>query len=130
MKAQKRPYRNAAYCILQGPIRPQGIDSYSIPLKDKNMDIYEQKKQYVEKTLTMAVIAVEADVNYLSYDRKSNLYGAIETVTVHYFGGHTDHINVTGNSLLAILHEVIREIDGHHAYGHITKSVKPDEILE
>lgn len=22
------------------------------------------------------------------------------------------------------------EIDGHHAYGHISKSVKPDEILE
>lgn len=83
------------------------------------MDIYEQKKQYVEKTLTMAVIAVEADVNYLSYDRKSNLYGAIETVTVHYFGGHTDRINVTGNSLLAIMHEVVREIEGHNAHGHI-----------
>lgn len=94
------------------------------------MNIYEQKKQYVEKTLTMAVIAVEADVSYLSYDRKSNLYGAIETVTVHYFGRHTDHINVTGNSLLAILHEVVREIDGHHAYGHITKSVKLDGNLE
>lgn len=83
------------------------------------MDIYEQKKQYVEKTLTMAVIAVEADVNYLSYDRKSNLYGSTETVTITYLGGHTDKINVTGNSLLAILHEVVREIDGHHAYGHI-----------
>lgn len=83
------------------------------------MDIYEQKKQYVEKTLTMAVIAVEADVNYLSYDRKGNLYGSNETVTITYFGGHTDQINVTGNSLLAILHEVVREIDGHHAYGHI-----------
>lgn len=84
------------------------------------MNIYEQKKQYVEKTLTMAVIAVEADVNYLSYDRKSNLYGSNETVTITYFGGHVDRINVTGNSLLAILHEVVREIDGHRAYGHIS----------
>lgn len=60
----------------------------------------------------------------MSYDRKGNLFGSTETVTITYFGGHTDRINVTGNSLLAILHEVVREIDGHHAHGHIYGRVR------
>lgn len=82
-------------------------------------EIYRDKQHYVERILAPAVVAAGADVIFLSYDRKSNLYGSTETVTITYFGGHTDRINVTGNSLLAILHEVVREIDGHHAYGHI-----------
>ena len=82
-------------------------------------EIYRDKQHYVERILAPAVVAAGADVIFLSYDRKGNLYGSTETVTITYFGGHTDRINVTGNSLLAILHEVVREIDGHNAHGHI-----------
>ena len=86
----------------------------------------KEKQHYVERILAPAIEAVGAGVTFLSYGKERST----EIVTVNYYGGHTDRINVTGNSLLAILHEVVREIDGHHAYGHISKSVKLDEILE
>ena len=79
-------------------------------------EIYRDKQHYVERILAPAVVAAGADVTYLSYGSE----GSTEIVTVNYYGGHTDRINVTGNSLLAILHEVVREIDGHHAFGHIS----------
>lgn len=77
--------------------------------------MYREKQHYVERILAPAVEAVGADVTYLSYEKGRNT----EIVTVNYYGGHTDRINVTGNSLLAILHEVVREIEGHNAHGHI-----------
>lgn len=77
--------------------------------------MYREKQQYVERILAPAVGAVGAGVTYLSY----GMEGSTEIVTVNYYGGRTDRINVTGNSLLAILHEVVREIEGHNAHGHI-----------
>ena len=77
--------------------------------------MYREKQNYVEQILAKAVGAVGAGVRHLSY----GMEGSTEIVTVNYYGGHTDRINVTGNSLLAILHEVVREIEGHNAHGHI-----------
>ena len=77
--------------------------------------MYREKQHYVERILAPAVEAVGAGVTYLSYEKVRST----EIVTVNYYGGHTDKINVTGNSLLAILHEVVREIEGHNAHGHI-----------
>lgn len=77
--------------------------------------MYEEKRRYVERILAPALLPLEADVFALTYQNE----GYTEVVTVYYYGGHTDRINVTANSLLAIAHEVIREIDGHRAHGHI-----------
>lgn len=85
-------------------------------MNNAEKEMYRDKQHYVERILTPAVVAAGADVIFLSYEKK----GSTETVTITYFGGHTDRINVTGNSLLAILHEVVREIDGHNAHGHIS----------
>ena len=66
--------------------------------------------------------AVEAEgAGVITFCHTKKEVGSTEIVTINYYGGHTDRINVTGNSLLAILHEVVREIDGHHAYGHISE---------
>nr|WP_288793793.1 hypothetical protein [uncultured Eubacterium sp.] len=79
--------------------------------------MYREKQHYVERILAPAVGAVGAGVTYLSY----GMEGSTEIVTVNYYGGRTDRINVTGNSLLAILHEVVQEIEGHNAHGHISE---------
>ena len=78
-------------------------------------EIYRDKQHYVERILAPAVEAVGEGVTFLSYEKDRST----EIVTVNYYGGHVDKINVTGNSLLAILHEVVREIEGHNAHGHI-----------
>lgn len=96
----------------------------------EDMNIYEGKKAYIDRYLSPAVNQTEADVAYLTYEweiRPGSRTASLEIVTVHYYSGNTDRINVTANSLVAILHEVIREIDGHRAHGHIYTEDVEDE---
>jgi hypothetical protein len=81
-------------------------------------DIYDEKLWYVTKKLEPAMKAAGLDIAGLDYAKYGD-YGDIEIVTINYYGGHTDCINVTGNSLAAILKEVVRQAIDHDAVGYI-----------
>jgi hypothetical protein len=74
--------------------------------KNAARDVYEEKKWYVEKLLEPVLQASYLDVDSVRYEKN----GSMEVVTINYIGGHRDRINVTGNSLEAILRDVVRQI--------------------
>lgn len=74
--------------------------------KNAARDVYEEKKWYVEKFLEPLLQASYLDVDSVRYEKN----GSMEVVTITYIGGHRDRINVTGNSLEAILRDVVRQI--------------------
>jgi hypothetical protein len=74
--------------------------------KNAARDVYEEKKWYVEGPLEQVLQASYLDVDSVRYEKN----GSMEVVTINYIGGHRDRINVTGNSLEAILRDVVRQI--------------------
>jgi hypothetical protein len=83
--------------------------------KNAARDMYEEKKWYVERLLEPVLQASYLDVDSLSYEKN----GSLEVVTIIYIGGHRDRINVTWNSLGAILKEVALQATGHDAVGYM-----------
>lgn len=83
--------------------------------KNAARDVYEEKKWYVEKLLEPVLQASYLDVDSVRYEKNSSM----EIVTITYIGGHRDRINVTWNSLAAILKEVTDQAIGHDAEGYM-----------
>lgn len=83
--------------------------------KQAERDTYEEKKWYVEKLLEPVMQASNLDVDSVRYEKN----GSMEVVTINYIGGHRDRINVTWNSLSAVLLEVVRQAVSHDAVGYI-----------
>jgi hypothetical protein len=77
--------------------------------------MYDEKRIYVELYIKPTLKAARLDVVNVSY----RLRGPLEVMTIEYDGGHKDRVNVTGNSLEAILKEAVREATGHNAVGHM-----------
>ena len=84
--------------------------------KQAERDTYEEKKWYVERLLEPVMQASYLDIQGLTYKNKAGT----EVVTIHYVGGHKDRINVTCNSLSAILLEVVRQAVSHDAVGYMS----------
>lgn len=79
-------------------------------------EVYKEKKNFVERTLQIAAMQADDQVSFLSYDWDN---AGSELVTINYFGGNSVRINVSANSLAAILMEVARELSGGQAHGRI-----------
>lgn len=107
--AQMRDYED----MKQTPEDDMSIEEWL--RKQAERDTYEEKKWYVEKLLEPVMQASYLDVKVLTYEKKAGT----EVVTIHYVGGHEDPINVTGNSLAAILKEVTDQAIGHDADGYM-----------
>lgn len=80
-------------------------------------EMYQEKRNYVERDLLFALLPLGMDVAFLVYDRDEKTKS--EVVIIHYFGGHEDRINVTCNSLSAICMETVRQVIAHDARGYI-----------
>lgn len=83
--------------------------------KNAARDMYEEKRWYVEGPLEQLLQASYLDVDSVRYEKK----GSMEVVTITYIGGHIDRINVTCDSLAAILKEVALQVTGHNAVGYM-----------
>lgn len=95
---------------------PEDDKSIEEWLKERDArDTYEEKKWYVEKLLEPVLQASNLDVDSVRYEKNSSM----EIVTITYIGGHRDRINVTWNSLAAILKEVTDQAIGHDAEGYM-----------
>ena len=77
--------------------------------------MYDEKRIYVELYIKPTLKAAQLDVVNVSY----RLEGPLEVMTIEYDGGHKDRVNVTGNSLEAILTEAVRQVTGHNATGYM-----------
>ena len=71
-------------------------------------DIYEEKRRFVENHVgPMLVAASEGDVCKVIYDE----YVDEEIVNVVFASGHVKHVCVTGDSLKAIVQDVLKVFD-------------------
>ena len=60
-------------------------------------------------------------VDFIYYTNETKNGWFREIVRIDYNCGSIAEINVTGNSLGLILHEIVREVYGDGAYGRVTK---------
>lgn len=80
------------------------------------MEGYQEKKDFVERALQIVAMKADDQVSFLSYDWDD---AGMELVTINYYGGNRVRIDVTANSLAAIMIEVARELAGGQAHGRI-----------
>lgn len=83
----------------------------------------ENKKAYTEIIEKLLLEDERSEVKSCSY--RSNSY--IEVVEIVFRGGNMVRINVSANSLGAILHEVCREVYGSGATGTFYKGFQKEE---
>lgn len=81
--------------------------------------LYErvEKRNYVEGPLTECLRASKLDALACTYGVLGR--SKTEVLTILYKGGHKDRINVTGNSLSAILTEAVKQVTTHDATDYI-----------
>ena len=82
----------------------------------EKMKVYTAKARYVDR---LAELLREGDLDIVSLDYNVSNDGWLEIVRIHASNGYVTSINVTGNSKVAILKEVVDEIYGDGAYGKI-----------
>lgn len=68
-------------------------------------EMYERKKRFVENELSSCLKVADCDVVRLVY---SQVFGE-ENVIIHFVGGGTRAVNVTGDSHAAIIRDVMRK---------------------
>lgn len=90
--------------------------------------VYEEKRQFVKK-LEEALLYLD-DIRGVEYRASGEMY--IELVRIDWHGEDNPHvyINVTINSLGAILEEIVSEIRRSAAIGKIAPSEKIEKLWE
>ena len=83
----------------------------------------EDKKGYTEQLEALLMADDRSEVISCKYDKKPGL----ESVEIVYKGGYTVRINVTANSLGAILKEVAKEVYSNGAIGTFSRGFPQDE---
>lgn len=76
------------------------------------------KKEWTAKVSELIANDLRSGVRGITYSKEEKNGWLREIVRIYYNGGHMD-INVTGNSLGSILHEIVREVYGDGAIGRI-----------
>ena len=78
------------------------------------------KFDWVRKIGTLIRSDHSSGVDFIFYKENKNELGwRREVIEVHYHNEQVVKINITGNSLGAILHEIVREVYGYGAIGRI-----------
>lgn len=90
--------------------------------------VYEEKRQFVKK-LEEALLCLD-DIRGIEYRASSSKY--IELVRIDWHGEYDPHsyINVTLNSLEAILKEILSLVQEGWAIGHIKDLERGDKLWE
>lgn len=85
-------------------------DNLELVLKDGGMgkvsEIYENKRKFVEGELNACLKAANIGVDHLEYHKRA--LDSPEIVTIHFIGGGRRTVNVSGDSKLAIISDVLR----------------------
>ena len=68
--------------------------------------IYEEKRQFVENELNACIKAAKVGVDHLEYTKQDA--HSPEIVTICFIGGGRRFVNVSGDSHLAIIEDVMR----------------------
>lgn len=68
--------------------------------------IYEKKRQFVENELNVCLKAADIGVDHLEYVKRDEY--SPEIVTICYVGGGRRTVNVSADSRLAIIYDVLR----------------------
>lgn len=79
----------------------------------------EDKRLWTKEVETLLKKDVRSYVQSLDYSIETKGNWKREVVTITYNCGSEQKINVSGNSLGAILHEIVREVYGQGAIGRI-----------
>lgn len=67
--------------------------------------VYQLKREFVENELKACLLAAKCGVEDLTYTQET--YG--EYVTIHFVGGGKRRCNVSGDSCLAIIEDVLKQ---------------------
>lgn len=85
-------------------------DNLELVLKDGGMgkvsEIYENKRKFVEGELNACLKAANIGVDHLEYHKRA--LDSPEIVTICFVGGGRRTVNVSGDSKLAIIRDVLR----------------------
>ena len=90
--------------------------------------VYEEKRQFVNK-LEEALLCLD-EIRGIEYRASSSKYIELVRIDWHGEGGPHEYINVTGNSLRAILCEVMSLIQEGWALGQIEIPGRGDKLWE
>ena len=77
-----------------------------------SQDMFEAKKNFVERELTRCMAAAHDGLHKLEYElRETGGNMMDEVVILRFFGGYCKRISVVGDSLHAIALDVLRALD-------------------
>ena len=68
--------------------------------------VYEDKRKFVENELNACLKAANIGIDHLEYHKRA--LDSPEIVTIHFIGGGRRTVNVSGDSKLAIISDVLR----------------------
>jgi hypothetical protein len=84
------------------------------------------KKDHVKRIAAVLRDDPRSDVS----DCKYYAGDEAEIVTIEYYGGHIEYINVSLNSLGSIHEEIIKQVYHHNAVGLITDEKRVNNLLQ